>query len=94
MNTEEVDGSFFVFSEPDSWQLIFSISSADKLHHARAYRLPDTTIRLHYFESVSGAPQWIGTWWSELDTASIVSTENDARHLASIFCRSTLPPCS
>jgi len=76
----DIDGSFFTGSEgsPHLWRFL----TPDGRFLAVVTRGISSTFRAHVFHRVSGAPQWRGTWWMEIDHPSLTDSLDSAENLA------------
>lgn len=81
-NTIELFGAYIRRTEPTTWKLVASFPSDDHERLAEIFQVQDHGYRVLRLEKVSGAPQWIGMWWSEATSPSITESEDDARRLA------------
>jgi hypothetical protein len=79
---DELFGAYRQRTEPSNWKLLASLSSEDQEYLAEIFQVQDLGFRVLRLKKVSGAPQWIGMWWSEATSSSITESENDARRLA------------
>lgn len=76
----EIEGSFFTGSErePHLWRLL----TTDGQFLAVVTAGMNATFRAHVFQRESGAPQWRGTWWREVDHPSLADSLEAAEKLA------------
>ena len=74
----DIDGSFF--------------TGSNESPHLRRHLTPDGRylavvtqgadwFRAHVFHRQSGAPQWLGTWWTEIDPPSLAGSLEEAERL-------------
>ena len=76
----DIDGSFFTGSEesPHLWRFL----TPDGRFLAVVTRGIGPIFRVHVFHRTSGAPQWKGTWWTEIDNPSLTDSLESAERLA------------
>jgi hypothetical protein len=76
----DIDGSYFIGANesPHLWRSL----TPDKRFLLVVTKSVGKLFRAHLFHRVSGAPQWIGTWWTEIDHPSLTGSEESAQQLA------------
>jgi hypothetical protein len=76
----DIDGSFFIGSQesPHLWRHLAS----DGRFLAVVTEGRGSIFSAHVFRRMIGAPQWRGTWWTEIDHPSLTGSLEEAERLA------------
>ncbi len=79
-DTIDIAESWFTGAEesPHLWRFI----TADGRFLAVVTQGASPVFRIHVFQRQSGAPQWVGTWWTEIDSPSLTDTLESAQRIA------------
>ncbi|MEM4987234.1 hypothetical protein V8G57_07505 [Collimonas sp. H4R21] len=84
MTPELIEGAYFSYAEPVTWDCCASYISFDSQHLARVYQVPGSFFRVLGYVKVPGAPQLIGEWWTEEHRVQVESI-GEAKQLAQEF---------
>ena len=75
----DVDGSYLGASEISSH--LWSCLTPDGRFLMAVTQTDDSLFRAHVYHRVSGAPQWKGTYWSDIEHPSLTDTLESAKAL-------------
>lgn len=84
MTPELIEGAYFSYTEPVTWDCCASHISFDSQRLARVYQVSGSFFRVLGYFKVPGAPQLIGDWWTEEHRVQVESI-GEAEHLAQEF---------
>ena len=84
MKPELIEGAYFSYTEPVTWDCCSSYISFDSQRLARVYQVPGSFFRMLGYAKVPGAPQFIGEWWTEEHRVQVGSI-GEAEQLAQEF---------
>jgi len=73
----DIEGSFFTEA---SAPRLRTLLSADRRHLGTVTQT-QALFRVQLYQRSSGAPQWIGTWWTEVENPSLTDTLESADSL-------------
>ncbi|HWW08383.1 hypothetical protein [Collimonas sp.] len=84
MTPELIEGAYFSYTEPVTWDCCASHTSFDSQRLARVYQVPGSFFRVLGYVKVPGVPQLIGEWWTEEHCVQVESI-GEAERLAQEF---------
>ena len=71
----DIEGSFFAGA---SIPRLRTKLSTDRQHLGTVTQAAESLFRVHLYHRRSGAPQWAGTWWTEVEHPSLTDTLESA----------------